>query len=114
MNYLSKYMISLLVAYQINDTYRLSVDSVYNSSVKESDDYLSNLNINESDIDSNLDSYILVNLNLNINLNKKLSMDVKVNNLFDKDIYHPNFSDPTEYNIENPGRSVAIYLKYEF
>ncbi len=114
LNYLSKYMISLLVAYQINDTYRLSVDSVYNSSVKESDDYLSNLNINESDIDSNLDSYILVNLNLNINLNKKLSMDVKVNNLFDKDIYHPNFSDPTEYNIENPGRSVAIYLKYEF
>ncbi|MDM8546826.1 TonB-dependent receptor [Candidatus Venteria ishoeyi] len=113
LNFLSKYSLSLATAWQFHPKYRLMGDLRYNSRRSVSGVYQSGVDESLQQLD-NPRSFVLVNLGLEAQLKPQITTELRISNLFNERAFNPNIQDPTEYDIEWPGRSISLGLRMAF
>lgn len=110
LTFISRYNLSFAAAWRISPIYRVAANMIYVSSRNLPSSYQSSV---ASDLQqfSNADAYTLVNLNATARLSPGWELSAYINNVFDTRSYSQHMQDPTEYDIENPGRVIGLYLR---
>lgn len=113
LDFLSRYSFSLAAAWQFHPRYRLMGDLLYNARRDINETYQSGVDSSLRNAD-NAAAFMLVNLGLEAQLGKNSSAELRINNLFNEQAFSPNIQDPSEYDIEWPGRSIGLWLRSSF
>ncbi len=113
LGFLSEYTASLAAGWQISPRYRLGASVYYVGARSLTSDYQSRIDPELRNA-SNADAYTVFNLNATASLYQNWALSFYINNLFDTRSYGQHMQDPTEYDIENAGRVLGVYLKASY
>jgi len=111
--FLSKYTASLNSQYMALQDLAIGLNILYYSHRDAPDNYQSSVNISAQNT-SNLDAYTLFNTYADYAISQKSNIRLSIKNMFDTTTYSQPLSDPSEYDLQNPGRSVHLLYSYLF
>jgi len=109
--FLSTYTASLNTQYKAMQDLNLGANILYYSHRDAPTNYQSNSIEKDS---SNLDAYAILDTYIDYAFNTHSKVRVSVKNVFDTTTYSQPFADPSEYDLENQGRSLHFLYSYLF
>lgn len=111
--FLSDYTLNFTATYRFMKKYQVGINTNYFSDRKVPDNYQDDV---PDDVKNpaNANGFVKVDLFAGVELAQKLDFNLKIRNLFDADIYSPPYGDPAGYDIEWPGMTFDVGLRYRF
>ena len=109
--FLSSYTASINTQYKALRDLSLGVNALYYSHRDAPENYQSDSAVQDS---TNLDTYLLFDTYLDYTINAHSNLRLSVKNIFDTTTYSQPFADPSEYDLENQGRSFHLLYAYRF
>ena len=109
--FLSSYTASINTQYKIIQDIDLGLNALYYSHRDAPDNYQSASAVQDS---TNLDAYAIFDTYIDYTINKSSNIRLSVKNIFDTTTYSQPFADPSEYDLENQGRSFHLLYAYRF
>ena len=113
LTFLSDYTLNFTATYRFLKNYQVGTNINYFSDRKVPSNYQEDV---PDDVKNpaNANGFVKVDLFAGAELMSKLDLTLKVRNLFDADIYSPPYGDPTGYDIEWPGITFDLGVRYRF
>jgi len=109
--FLSAYTASLNTQYKVVEDVSLGLNALYYSHRDAPSNYQSSSAVQDS---SNLDAYAIFDTYLDYTINENSNLRLSIKNVFDTTTYSQPLSDPTEYDLENQGRTFYLLYAYLF
>jgi outer membrane receptor protein involved in Fe transport len=106
-------MASLALSYRLDQHSRLALNLLYNSRRNLPEGYQSLVDPASRDA-GNADAFVLVDFSAARRVNRHFSVELRVRNVFDEEVFSPSIENPAEYDSQWPGRSVGLYLTGHF
>jgi outer membrane receptor for ferrienterochelin and colicins len=113
LTFLSDYTMNFTATYRFLKNYQVGLNAIYFSDRKVPADYQEDVPDEVKNPD-NANGFVKVDLFAGAQLANKLDFTVKVRNLFDADIYSPPYGNSAAYDIEWPGITFDVGLRYRF
>jgi outer membrane receptor for ferrienterochelin and colicin len=116
LTFLSDFTANVLVSYNFLKHFRVGTKMLYCSTRSVPDNYQEDILDDYPEVynPSNADGFVRLDLFARAKIANKLDFDFKVNNILNSRIYSPPYSSPTKYDIEWPGTTFSIGVRYRF
>ena len=116
LTFLSDFTANVLVSYNFLKHFRVGTKMLYCSTQCVPDNYQEDILDDYPEVynPSNADGFVKLDLFARAKIANKLDFDFKVNNILNSRIYSPPYSSPTKYDIEWPGTTFSIGVRYRF
>lgn len=113
LTFLSDYTLNFTATYRFMKKYQVGFNSMFFSDRKVPENYQADVPDEVRNPD-NANGFAKVDLFARTELAEKLDFTLKINNVFDADIYSPPYGGPEGYDIEWPGITFDVGLRYRF